>query len=272
MIGQVDTFDETVAFKYIESLIDADEVERALLVLNNLPAFYRDNPPLKLANLKRDILSSIVTPHAYLSSGLDAEVKPEQGKYLLDTLLRGMLVQREVARYNRFGRMPHIVDMGPGEYFVPIGLQASHMRFSYWDLAVDQNTQKAAHPMLEEVRRNKPQEDQPLIFLALEIIEHLPAITDITVEALRHCGRWPDRVHLSTPCYTFDATKKNWRKPCGLPHLRAYTPKEFVQSAESLFPGYQFEVFPSQIMSIRGMREGKIDSDPILHPTELKAQ
>lgn len=272
MIGQVDTFDETIAAKYIESLLDADETERALLVLDNLPAFYRDNPPLKLANLKRDILSAIVTPHAYLSSGLDAEVRPQDCQHLLNTLLRGMLIQREVARYNRFGRIPHIVDMGPGEYFVPIGLQASHMRFTYWDLAVDQNTQRAAHPILQEVRKKEPEADQPLIFVALEIIEHLPNVFDIATEALRHCKRWPDRVHLSTPCYTYDATKKDWRKPCGLPHLRAYTPREFTAIAEQLFPRYQFEVFPSQIMSIRGMREGKIDSDPILHPTELKAQ
>jgi hypothetical protein len=270
MIGQVQSFDENVAVKFIEMLVEGDEVERALWVLDNLPAFYRDNPPFKLARLRQDILGALCTPHAYLSSGLDAEVKPQDCEHLLNTMLRGILVQREVARYNRRGLVPHIVDVGPGEYFVPIGLQAKGFRFTYWDVAFDQNTQRAAHPILKEVRQERAQEDQPLIFLALEIIEHLPSPTDLVTEALRHCGRWPDRAHLSTPYYTYDGSKKDWRKPCGLPHLRAYTAKEFAAVVEKLFPNYKFELFPSQIMSLRGQRFDKIDPDPIYTPGDDK--
>lgn len=272
MIGSVESFDENIAVKFIESLVDGDEVERALLVLDNLPAFYRDNLPFKLFKLKQDILTSICTPHAYFSSGLDDKVRTEAAQANINSLLRGILIQREVARYNRLGLTPHLVDMGPGEYFVPIGLSQIGMRFTYHDLAMDQNTSKAAHPIIQEHRKEKPQDGQPLIFLGLEIIEHLPNTDDLATEALRHCGRWPDRVHLSTPCYTYDGKKKDWRKPCGLPHLRAYTPKEFLREAERIFPNFQFEPYTSQIMSLRGQRFDKIDPDPIFHQSELQGR
>lgn len=270
MIGQVESFDENLAAKFIEMLVEGDEVERALLVMDNLPAFYRDNPPFRIARLRQDILGAICTPHAYFSSGLDAQVKPAEAEYYLNTLLRGILVQREVARYNRRGISPHIVDVGPGEYFVPIGLQAKGFRFTYWDVGFDQNTKRAAHPIIKEVHRERPEDEQPIIYLALEIIEHLPSPQDLAVEALRHCGKWPDRIHLSTPCYTYDGKKKEWRKPCGLPHLRAYTPKEFAGVADKLFPNYKFEFHGSQIMSLRGQRLDKIDPDPIYTPGDDK--
>lgn len=266
MIGTVESFDENIAVKFVETLVEADEVERALLIIDNLPAFYRDNPPLKLQQLKRDILSSMVTAHAYLSSDLDANVVPDACPQLVNSLLRGILVQREISRYNKQGKTPHIVDIGPGEYFIPIGLQRMAMRFTYWDVGMDQKTARAAHPIIQEVRLEKAPVDQPLVFLALEVIEHVSETKELAVEALRHCGRWPDRVHLSTPCYTFDGRRKSWRKPCGLPHLRAYTPREFMAEAGAIFSGYHWDFFSSQIMSLRGCRLDKLDPEPLYQP------
>lgn len=265
MQGAGEGFDEDLVCRYVEILVDADEVERALLVLDNLPAYYRDNPPLRLQKLRQDILAAMVTAHAYMSCDLDAEVKPDQSLLILNHLLRGKLIDLEVGRYNAQRLEPHIVDLGPGEYFVPIGLSQKDREFTYWDIAMDRNTQKAAHPIIEKHRLKKAPSDRPLIFLALEVIEHLAAPRELAVEAIRHCGRWPDRVQLSTPQYTFDSRKgKSWRKSCGLPHLRAYTPNEFIKEAQSIFPGYQWQFFASELMSLRGMREDRIDTEPVV--------
>lgn len=264
MIGTVQSFDEDVICKFVETLVEGDEVERALLVLDNLPALYREHPPLKIQKLRQDILSAMVTAHAYLSCDLDANVNEEQGEALLKGLLRGKLVLEEVTRYRKKGFHPEIVDVGPGEYFVPIGLSRLGFDFTYRAVAFDQRAAEAARSFTDRAaKQGDASKEKALIFLALEVIEHIASPRELAVEALRHCGRWPDRVHLSTPCYTYDGRKKEWRKPCGLPHLRAYTPQEFLSTARDIFPGYEWQFYHGQIMSLRGMRADRLDTEPV---------
>lgn len=250
-------FDPLLCEKYVESLIQLDEVERALVVLNNIPAYFRDHVPDNLVRIKKDILSSLCTSHAYLCSDLDSNVTEDKALAILGHTLRGQLIEAEVSRYNKNGETPHIVDLGPGEYYVPIGLLKKGYQFSYWSVGLDRKAEAAARPLIESVLKNEKK--SPTIFLALEVIEHLPSTQDIVIECLRHCGAFPERIHLSTPCYTYDENEKEWRKPCGLPHLRAYTPKEFHEEVSKLFPGYQWIQGHGQIMSLRGSRLDKID-------------
>lgn len=240
---------------YVESLVQADEVERALLVLDNVPAKFRANPPPVLVRLRDQIIGALCTTHAYMSSGLDSKVSAEAAVDNLRYNIRGQLIEAEVKRYNEQKLMPHIVDVGPGEYFIPLALAQLGYRFTYWDVGVDPETAKQAHPLLALNRQPKKLTDQPTVFMALEIIEHLPETRDLTVECLRHCGWWPERVHLSTPRHCYDENEKDWRKPCGLPHLRAYTEAEFIAEAKKLFPNYEWQMYSSHIQSLRGLRK-----------------
>lgn len=259
-------FDPILCQKYVEMLVSHDEVERALYVLNNTPAYYRDNVPLNLATLKKDILQAICTTHAYMIDAQDVaeHVTKEAAMIALRGNLRGALITNEVRRYNDQKKVPHIVDMGPGEYFVPIGLLEEGCDFTYNDIGVDPHTKKNALPLIESVRRYIPAPEQPIIFIANEIIEHLHNPMDIVTECLRHCGELPERVHISTPCYTYDSSHKDWRRKSGLPHLRAYTPREFVEEVARLFSGYATQYFDGIIMSVRLMRGNAIDSNPII--------
>lgn len=247
------------SFKY-QSLIDAalelirfDEVERALVVLNQVPAFYRDHQLLDVERLKADIRKALITPHAYMTADLDQNVTVEQAKLNLSSLLRGRILQAEMN--NLKDTKPHIVDVGPGEYWVPIGLAEQGHSFTYQPVAMDEKARKAAHPFIGHLME-APKNGAPTIYVAHEIIEHLPSTQDLVIEALRYCDGWPDYVHLSTPLYTFDVQDKHWNKPCGLPHLRAYTTKEFVLEAQTLFPGYNWEYRSDAIQSLRGYRSG----------------
>jgi hypothetical protein len=100
-------------------LVTNDEVERALMVLDNVPAVYRDNHPPALAALRDDILRARFTPHTYIHHHGDVpnEAPPVQ---VMSALLRGRLIRAEVERYNAQNLVPHIVDVGPGSYFVPL--------------------------------------------------------------------------------------------------------------------------------------------------------
>lgn len=256
-------WDEDKFLDVVNMLLNADEVERALLFLDNVPAYFRDQPTERMKKMRGKILGAMVTAHAYMSSGLDANVveNPEHNKYLIDNLLRGQLVKHEVERYNKNGVSPQIIDVGPGEYFIPLGLSAYDFGHWYFDVAMDQNTQAATRSLINRGKSSKT--ETPHIFVALEIIEHLADPRELAVEALRHCGKWPERVHLSTPLYCFDGKVKDWQKPCGLPHLRAYTPNEFINEAMRIFPNYKWEFFGSQPMSLRGQRSDTIDPEPL---------
>lgn len=274
-IGLLDHFNPTQIADVVEMYVQADEPERGLWILNNLPGRFRDFIPDNLKKLRTDILAALVTPHAYMTSDLDAKVDLEHSGDTLLYFLRGILIYREVVRYNANGMVPHIIDVGPGEYFVPLGLKQLGCKFTYWDVAMDQRTGKQAHPALDGYRRPSvpdyvgATQPTPIIFAGLEVIEHLPDENDLAIECARHSyGQTPERIHLSTPMYTYNGKKKDWNKSCGLPHLRTYTPQEFMFKASELWPGYQWEIFPSEVMSLRGCRLDTIDKKPLLGDTD----
>lgn len=232
-------------------LLRFDEVERALTILESLPAWHRDHPIPEIERMKLDIKAALITPHAYMTADLDSEVTVEGARNNVLYMLRGKILVKEMDHLK--GQNPHIVDVGPGEYWVPIGLHALGYQFSYQPVGMDVSARKKADPHIRHLPTEKA---GPTVFVAHEIIEHLPSTQDLTIEALRYCGGWPDYVHLSTPCYTYDVQEKNWNRPNGLPHLRAYTPQEFVAEAKKLFPGYNWEWQSDQIQSLRGYKVG----------------
>ena len=247
-IGEVTGFSTKPFIEAAELLARADEPERALQLLENLPAYYRDNTPPEVLEMRQAIMGSLLTPHAYASVDFDAEV----GRDVMDHLLRGRMVKKLVGELNDAGRNPHIVEMGPGEYWLPIGLHKRGYRFSYFDISLLQRTGKQAREYGSFNWDAQPFENYAKVFVAFELIEHLADPREIAVECARHCSN-PDYVFLSTPLYTYD-TKADWRKLNGQPHLRAYTPREFINTACEIFPGYNWELEADQIMVLKGTR------------------
>jgi len=247
-------FKHEALIKAAEELVRFDEVELAQKVLKCVPAVYRDNPIKEVEDLKATIQGSLITAHGYMTAELDQNVSVEFAKVVMDNTLRGKTILKEVQALNAAGIEPHIVEIGPGEYWLPIGLNQRGCRFSYKPIAMDGLAAVRAKALIEHI----PSEYEAFattIFVANEIIEHLAHTDDLVVEALIHCRGWPDYVQLSTPLYTFDCRPKEWWKPYGLPHLRAYTPMEFALEAERLFPGYVWDHDADNIQSLRGKRK-----------------
>lgn len=249
--GEVEGFNPHLVEQYVNTLLHADETERALLVIDNIPAFYREHMPPNLKKLRDDIVKARITPRGYLDSSYDALICKETAVPIFDAHARFVHVEDSVKAYNAKDITPHIVDCGPGEYIIPIALKEKSYKFTYRPLAMDQVAKKKALPLIDDVVASF---GKAHIFCALEIIEHLPYPADLATECLAECGGWPEEIHLSTPLYTYDGSIKEWNKPGGLPHLRAYTINEFYFEAVKIFPGYQWAIFPGTIISLKGVR------------------
>lgn len=247
-------FDTAACIRHVESLVRHDELERALLVLDNVPAYYRENPLPELELLKRDILKAAWTTRLCVDTTSDALLTSQQSYNCVKGLLRGALLDSEIANRNTAGEVPHLVDLGPGPYQMPFGLIAAERRFTYWDLGACFESRRQARETLKPILREKPPEGCSIIFLALEVIEHMHEPRDMAVEALRSCGRYPDVVMLSTPYCTFHPIPldQEWRT-WNIEHLRAYTPSEFQAEAAKVFPGYNWESFMMEDKAVQPM-------------------
>lgn len=247
--GQVPSFKLKSWLDCVYALIDADEVERALWMLSNLPAYYRDHEPQEIKDLRAQVQSKLITAHGYMSSRFDCDVYTvEKAQNVLSNTLRGRLIWQELRALKQAGKTAHIVDLGPGEYWLPIGLQSLGYKFRYDPISMDLSTRE----QFDKIYKHEPVSgDLVRIFVALEVIEHVSDTSQLRWEALKHFnGHAPDVVHISTPCYTYDARPKQWQQ-IGLPHLRAYTPREFLREAERLFPENYAQLFLDPVMSIR---------------------
>jgi hypothetical protein len=201
------------------------------------------NVPHNLRQLKGDILVASVTPYRYTISPADelaqGEISEDQLVSYLDQHIRTQILRDKVKLMNNNSIVPHIVDFGPGPYHMPRAMMKMGLKFTYWDLPLNQSARDKARPLLANVLSPDGAKTRPTIFLGLEVIEHLHNEEDLAIEALKNCGRWPEMVMLSTPFCTYRVIpeEEDWRK-WQLEHLRAYTPQEFQASAQRIFPPY----------------------------------
>jgi hypothetical protein len=244
--------------KYVEMLVQHDEVERALLVLDNVPAFYRDYPKPQMIELRKRIHRSRMTPSSYATNKYDELKEMDFCVFNFKNTIRGKLIEAEIRNYNAKGLVPHLVDMGPGDFWMILAISNDKdLKCTYWPIGLQLQAKGDAIKLVESYIKERAEKSQPEIFVATEIIEHLPCIDDIASEAARHCNAYPERVFLSTPCYTFKINDE-WDVPNGMGHIRAYTPREFEIACKQIFPLYGFQSYQETLLTSRGMRPDKI--------------
>ncbi len=258
---------EIVGFKlnsFIEAaneLMRADETANALWLLEKgLPAYYRDHVPKEVQDLKREIMARLATASFYATSTGYELTAPQDAHLQMHLTMRGHQICRDVKNLNDNDLMPHILDLGPGEYWLPRMLQHQQLLFSYQPIFVN-------HPSHEHYRQhwnenamtyhdrqlNPPHGTAaPKILFAGEIIEHLWNEDEIRFEMERHVGL-ADIVHVSTPLYTFDYQCQDWRSKGDIGHLRTYTPGEFNLKLLNMFREYEVTTYVSQILHGRAV-------------------
>lgn len=259
--GEIPAFKAAIPamLEYVSALVKSDEILLAEKVLiSGMPGFFRDNPPKEVLEMRRAVSRHKMTIQDYANDNVDFDlVHKERSKGIVDTVLRGQLLLRDVKELNEKGKTPHLIEIGPGEYWLPIGLSAHGCKFTYQSIGVHDNAYKKAKPLMEEhLKEAIPGE--PIIYAACEIIEHVENETDIA-QGLYKSGFDADIIHMSTPLYTFGFGKNDWAEPHMVAkgaHLRTYTPSEFMLIAQRLFPNYNWVYYHNQVMSLRGSKNG----------------
>lgn len=258
-VGKCEGFRVEPLLEVCNMLVAYDEPVRALRILDGigLPGYYRDNPPKEVLHLKRQIHAKLATPNFYMNNIWDKRVEVERSVLTLQNTLRGKLIAEDVKALNKEGKIPHVVDMGPGEYWLAIGLHKTDHKFTYEDIGLTVDAPQKAREILPTEVFTKG--EGPVVFVACEIIEHLYNEGDLRVEMERHAPN-AEIIHISTPKYTFDGrlSQLEWKKKGDLGHLRTYTPSEFWSVVTKMFWDYDWQsIDPSrtEILHMRGSKK-----------------
>jgi len=235
-------------------LVRADEVKRAIWILDNLPGFYRDHPPEEVIQLKNEILQRIALPQHY-QFGECTLVDKEEQFMMLKKILRSALLLETVIELNKINIEPQVVDYGPGDFWVPALLKRENCKFTYRPITVQL---PAALYAKQKIDWEEPKDtDSFRLFFAGEIIEHLWEESDLKTTMLSAGSNLADICQISTPRYSFDTRDFEWRTHRELlGHMRTYTPDEFQNVVRKLFPEYEWFFLDGQVMQINLIKKG----------------
>lgn len=216
-------FDPDIYLSAIEMMINADEVERALWMLDNFPAYYRDNPTRRALEIREALHRAVWTPVQY--KGIYQDVVIDENHTKTHWPLRAQALEKIVRAQNEAGKTPYIMELAGGSNWIEAGLGHKGLKVDYAQLSLDEPRALKYHPTLDQTTKK--------IFVCFELIEHLSNEFEIYQNYLKF-GPVADVIILSTPLYTYNGGMPNWSKR-ELGHLRTYTPKDFVGIASKMF-------------------------------------
>ncbi len=236
-IGKPSGFNPDLACDVVEQMIDADEVERAILLLDNMPGFYRANPTARMIEIRQSLHRQLWTPVQYKNIYAGTEdLDPDLG-----WAMRYHLVEQEMIRVTN--RHIHLTELAPGSFTLPKGLKKHGLTFTYEHKGVDDC--KLDHP-------SEAPRDAFNIFCAFELIEHLSNEWEVYQNYLKF-GRDADVVMISTPLFTYGGGMSNWRAR-ELGHLRTYSPHELHAVVAAMFLGYAWECKTDDTIVLTGRK------------------
>jgi len=239
----------------VESMICADEIKFALTMLDNMPGYYRDNPPKRVKEIRAKIFEQCMTVQDYVNDRDELIEKSE--KYHEAELKdhwksphfqpRGAIIVDLVQKLNAKGFCANIVELGPYNYWLPAGLKDQGLDFIYTPMSVN--------PFVKNPIENKVETDKPVqnIFICFEVIEHLWNEDEI-IHYFYKTQMDPDFVLISTPKYTCGGGLPNWDTR-QLGHIRTWTPNELTAFCRKHWPSLNWYFFDHSMMVSIGSKE-----------------
>lgn len=254
--GRPNYFNLDMFLAVTEQLIISDEVETAFWMLDNLPGWYRDNVPYQVIKMREQLHRKLFTPIEYSKieckgSSLFRQEKSLVRDSIFASLPRAQQVRLLVKQLNDQGETPHIIEMGPGSYFIPHGLSADNLKFTYFGEGLNSKDNDEAFIDIKEWR--EVGSSKVNIFISFEIIEHLHNPSEIYQYSLKHNLDF-DYIYLSTPLYTWGGGNPNWWN-ADLGHLRTYTPSELLSFAKRYWPNYDWTTYLGSEIHLEGKRQ-----------------
>lgn len=247
IIGKPKHFDLEHALEFVRQLVSADEVITALDVLDKFPAYYRDHPTPSMLQARENIAKRITTIQDYCTAEDDL-INTEQviEDYLSPKYDRLRAVEQLVEHWNKNSRTPHIVDFGPAQYWLPLGLKAKELKFSYWPITITGKVHPQMKDELKEHLTRKPEFAHPQIFVATEVIEHMFRPEDLYDYYCRE-NLNAEHIVISTPKYCLGG---GWDRTNAemIAHIRTWTPNELMTYCSKLWPQYQWQFMDGPTM------------------------
>lgn len=255
-VGKPKYFNVDLYLAAVEEMLNADELERALWMLDNLPGYYRDNVPQTVIVMKKRIYRQLMDVHDYLSDKHESGEKRDHDIPVEDLIdrefcwPRGPIVEYRVNEYNLGGEIPLIVELAPADYWLPKGLAKKGKNFFYHGVSINKKAEERAKDEL--LGYWTKQTETAKIFCCFETIEHLWNPDDI-FHTFTRLNLDPEYIFLSTPKYTCFGGVPNWHERT-LGHLRTYTPGEFLSFAKKHWPNYEWTYQDAPLMVIQGKK------------------
>jgi hypothetical protein len=183
---------------------------------------------------------------------LISSTKEKINEAVMDFLARGFVIKGLVHKINEAGKTPHIIELAPGSYWLPIGLKKNGLKFKYHGPSLNKEHERlAANYLIEEVRAGSSiLPEDPTIFTCFELIEHLHQPDEIAHHYYKYQTKF-DHILISTPKYCYGGGNPQW-PDTDLGHLRTYTPKEFFQFALKLWPTHKWTLYDNETMILHG--------------------
>jgi len=231
-VGMPLWFNLDTYFSLIDMYIASDEVETALYLLDNPPAYFKDNPPQRLIETREALHRQLWTPIEYkgIYEGVEGDYWPHRAEVLEN------VIKAKPGPY-------HIMELAPGSRFIQKGLEKKQYPFTYEWRSLDECV--GAVPMPSSLN----------VFVCFELIEHLSNPAEIYQGYLKF-GKKADIIAISTPLYTYGGGMGfEWRnRPLG--HLKTFTPSELHTIVAGLFLGFTWTCHLSDTITLIGERTG----------------
>lgn len=248
--GKPTHFDLEHALKFLQMNVDADNVVNALKMADMLPAYYREGRHDLIELWKKNVWNKIATINDY-SVGEGKEIRKEFSLQEFNAM-RFQVVDNLVKHWNDQERIPHITDLGPGEYALPIGLQENKRRFSYKPISITNVIPDQAMVHIKDVYKIKPEFHQPEIFTCFEMIEHMFSPEDIVNYYYREQVS-AEHVLISTP---YGALGGGWNRTHAdmIAHVQDWNTKELTAFAMKHWPWLKWDYIHGPQMLVIGSR------------------
>lgn len=268
-LGKPKHFDPDHYLDSVEQMIAADEIIFALKMLDNMPGFYRMNPYPRAVQLKKDLYKNILSITSYseddyegyenslrhqskLNPGYDWE-KLGLGA-MVDipfTYPRSEITIQLIKKLNDEGNVPHIYEMGPSNYYLPYGLKAKGLKFTYRADSINKKAYLDHKERLSDVWQDHAKENQKQVFVCFETIEHLWNEKDILHQYHKYQAD-ADHILISTPCGTLIGGVADYKRDLG--HLRTFTPNELLEICRKFWPNYDWSFCLNHMMVFQGSK------------------
>lgn len=257
-IGRPYYFDKALFMTTVEMFIASDELQTALYMLDNPPAWYREpqNYPPEFTEMKNRIYAQTYDQMEYSTDDEETEfsTRPTDAaeQWLSNYCYpRAEIISKAVKELNERGQKPWIHDVGCSHGNLPYGLRRTGLDFRYRGSAVNYRARENLRSGLGYLWSDTPNGDNSWL-VCTEVIEHCFNPHDIVHSALKVHSNY-DQIFLSVPLGCLYHGLPNWRTR-KLGHVRGWTPDEFMAFANKAFSGYIWTFYRSPSMVLHGKK------------------